>query len=186
MTQFEYLAIAFSLLYSLAALRIIGGWSSAISSNTRSPGHLALTFIQLFLVATSFWVFFSLSEVAWTFHGFLVALLIPGSLYYCSSVLIPSEPASVESWTEYYNQVRRRWFFGMAMWAVAAAISSTVNLSMELTHPARAVHLTAAGIGAWGASTSSDRVHKGLTGLLLLLVVGTLAAQLRPGWLTVG
>ena len=186
MTQFEYLAIAFSLLYSLAALRIIGGLSEAFETETRSLPHLALSLVHLFLVAVSFWVFWSLRDADWTFIGFLVALLIPGALYYCSTVLIPAEPESVASWRDHHLEVRNRWYLGLALWAVGAALSATVNLGMGLAHPARGIHALALAVGLAGGLSRSERVHRGLVALLVVLSVVTVAAQLRPDWLAGG
>ncbi len=186
MTQFEYLAIAFSLLYSLAALRIIGGLSEAFEAETRSLPHLALTFVQLFLVAVSFWVFWSLRDVDWTFVGFLVALLIPGTLYYCSTVLIPAEPDEVASWRDYHRDVRHQWYLGLALWAVGAALSATVNLGMGLGHPARGIHGLAITVGLLGWLNRNERLHRGLVALLIVMTVVTVAVQLRPDWLATG
>lgn len=43
MTLFEYLVAAFALLYSLAALRLIGGISVALAPSRRYWPHLLLT-----------------------------------------------------------------------------------------------------------------------------------------------
>jgi hypothetical protein len=80
MTLFEYLAIAFGLLYSVAALRVLGGLPVALAQSRRYSLHLTLTVINLLLIATSFWTFWSLRDVEWTFPGFLLALLVPGLL----------------------------------------------------------------------------------------------------------
>ena len=45
-------------------------------------------------VALSFWTFWSLRDVEWTFQGFLLALAVPGLLYYCAALSIPENPAS--------------------------------------------------------------------------------------------
>lgn len=186
MTQFEYLAIAFSLLYSLAALRLIGGLPFAISPGSRSVWHLILTGTTLFLVAVSFWVFYSLHEVEWTFLGFLVALLIPATLYYCAAIAMPSEAEAVPSWSDYYLAMRRRWFMGLALWGLSAAASATVNLGMGLTHPARGVQATAVAIGLIGSSTDHERVHRAFAVLFVLLALVTVLAQLTPSWLVEG
>jgi F0F1-type ATP synthase membrane subunit c/vacuolar-type H+-ATPase subunit K len=184
MSQFEYLAIAFSLLYSLAALRIIGGLAHAALAENRSAEHLIFTKATLFLIAISFWVFFGLVDVRWTFIGFLIALMIPASLYYCAAVSIPEDPADVESWRDYWVRSRSRWSLGLAVWAASAAGSATVNLGMGLAHPARVVQGAALTIGIVGMSTTSDRVYRALGGVMVLIILMTLAAQLDPTWLT--
>lgn len=183
MTQFEYLAIAFSLLYSLAALRIIGGLSSALSREVRSASHLILTGTTLFLVAMSFWVFYSLAEVEWSFVGFLVALLIPGTLYYCAATVVPSDAEAVASWEDHYLATRRRWFLGLAVWGASAAASASVNLGMGLAHPARGVQATAVTVGLVGAWTENAKVHRAIGVLFVVFTLVAIVAQLQSSWL---
>jgi hypothetical protein len=184
MTLFEYLAIAFGLLYSVAALRVLGGLPVAIAPGRRYSLHLTLTFVQLMLIAISFWTFWSLREVAWTFRGFLFALLVPGLLYYCAAVLVPENPESVTSWRDHYYQVRRRWYGGFALWGVAAAVSATVNLGMPLDHPARGVHVVSVVLGLVGCLSAKPRVHAVIVLTLAgLLIAGAFSSTIDAGWL---
>ena len=183
MTLFEYLAIAFSLVYSLAALRLLGGMPSALDPRRRSPLHLVLSLTLLYVVTVSFWVFWSLRDVVWTFGGFLLALMIPGTLYYCAAVLIPENPEDVDSWDAHYFAVHRRCFGGLAFWGLVTALSASVNLGMGIAHPARLVQGTVLTIGLVGASTSTRRVHVGLAVLLTILTVVSAGVQLSPNWL---
>ena len=185
MTLFEYLAIAFSLLYSVAALRILGGLPSALAPQRRYALHLALTFNNLLLIALSFWTFWSLREVAWTFRGFTAALLIPGLLYYCAAVLIPENPENVLSWRDHFVAVRRRWYVGFAIWGLAAGVSATINLGMPLTHRARSVHVGAFLLGSAGAALSTSRYQAVIIAIIaFLLIGGALNPSIDAGWLT--
>lgn len=183
MTLFEYLAIAFGLLYSVAALRLLGGLPAAMDPRRRYSLHLGLLLVNLFVVIVSFWTFWSLRDVEWTFMGFLVALTIPGLLFYMAAVLVPENPEDVASWRDHYFSVHTRWFGGMAAWGIGAATSASMNLGMGLAHPARLVHLLTVGIGVLGTSTARPRVHGVIVSAMCLLVVATLAAHLSPGWL---
>ena len=60
MTHFEYLTVAFGLLYSIAALRLLGGLSVAMAPDSRYWAHLLLTFALLLHIAAGFWTFWSL------------------------------------------------------------------------------------------------------------------------------
>jgi hypothetical protein len=183
MTLFEYLAIAFGLLYSVAGLRVLGGLPDALGQRRYSL-HLALTFDMLVLIAISFWTFWSLRDVEWTFPGFSLALLVPGLLYYCAAVLVPENPEDVLSWRDHYFAVHRRWYGGFGLWGVAAAVSASVNLGMPLNHPARGVHVTALFLGVVGALFSNRRLHALLVTLIaMLLIAGTFSSELDAGWL---
>ena len=184
MTLFEYLAIAFGLLYSVAALRVLGGLPTSMARERRYLPHVLLHFVLLMVIALSFWTFYSLKDVDWTFPGFLLALLIPGLLYYCAAVLVPENPEDVESWRDYYWAMRRRWYGGLALWGLGAAASASVNLGMGLHHPARIVHATSLTVGIVGMATSNPRVHAALVTLLCLLAIGgATGAHMQPGWL---
>jgi hypothetical protein len=185
MTLFEYLATASSLLYSITALRVLGGIPGAIGPNRRYSLHLMLTFTLLLFTTLSFWTFWSLRDVEWTFRGFTLALMIPGLLYYCAAVLVPENPEDVASWRDHYFAVRRRWFGGFALWGVAAAASASVNLGMPLNHPARGVHVSALALGIIGAMSARPRLHTVIVTVLgLLSIVAALDPQLDPDWLT--
>lgn len=184
MTLFEYLAIAFGLLFSLAALRLVGGLPYAMNASRRYGPHMAMTIILLLGSAASFWTFWSLNGVTWTFPRFLLALAIPGALYFSVAMLVPENPEHVDSWRQHYFDVRVRFYGGLTLWGVAAAGSASVNLSMPLGHPARLFQALIVGSGLVGISSSSHRVHSGIVigiGVVGMLVALTIGAQ--PGWL---
>ena len=184
MTLFEYLAIAFGLVYSVAALRLLGGLPLAVAVSRRYWVHLALTFFQLLLIAASFWSLWALREVNWTFPRFLLALSIPALIYYCSAVLVPENPGEVTSWRVYYFDVRRRYFVGVALWALVGATNASVNLRLPLTHPSRAVHLAVLLASLVAMSSSRPGVHAVLALLFgMIFVVWAVSLGLSPDWL---
>lgn len=184
MTLFEYLVAAFALLYSLAALRLIGGISVALAPDRRYWPHLVLTFSLLLMIAGGFWTFWSLRDVEWTFLGFLIALTIAGTVYYLAAVLIPENAGEVLSWRVHYSAMRRRWYAGLALLAIGMAINATVNLGFPLVHPSRGIQASSLSLGIVGVLSSDDRVHAVLVILLACGVIGLMfTIGFRPGWL---
>jgi protein-S-isoprenylcysteine O-methyltransferase Ste14 len=184
MTLFEYLVAAFALLYSLAALRLIGGISVALAPSRRYWPHLLLTSSLLLEIAAGFWTFWSLRDVHWNFFGFLVALFVVGTLCYLAAVLVPENAAAVVSWRAHYSAVRHRWYAGLALFGVAMAANATVNLGFPLAHPSRVIQAYALGLGIIGAVSSRDRVHEVLAVLFAIGVAGlTFTLGLSPSWL---
>lgn len=184
MTLFEYLVAAFALLYSLAALRLIGGISVALAPGRRYWPHLLLTFSLLLQIAAGFWTFWSLREVQWNFPGFLVALFVVGTLYYLAAVLVPENAAEVLSWRAHYSAVRHRWYAGLGLFAVAMAVNATVNLGFPVAHPSRAIQAYALVLGTVGVVSSHDRVHEVLAILFALGVIGlAFTLGFSPSWL---
>ena len=156
----------------------------ALEAGRRYWLHLLLTLVMLVLIASSFWTFWSLRDVAWTFRGFLLALLVPGLLYYCAAVLVPENPEDAGSWRDHYFAMHRRWYGGLGLWGVAAAASATVNLGMSLHHPARLVHVLAVLVGGVGTTSSNPRVHAGLIAVLCWMAIGTIMSPaMEAGWL---
>lgn len=162
MTLFEYLAIAYGLLFSVAALRILGGLPYAVEKPRRYWVHLAFTLVLLLAVIGAFWTLWSLRDIPWTFSRFLLVLMIPGVLYYLAALAIPENPEHVESWRDHYYSVHRRFFVGFAVWGAVAAANASVNLGLPLTHPSRVVHVAAVTFGVIGAVSSNPRVHAGI------------------------
>jgi hypothetical protein len=154
MTLFEYLAIAFSLVFSFAAVRLVGGLPAALARERRYWVHLSFVFHELFRVAAGFWAFWSLRETEWTFPAYLLALVGPGLVY----------------------------FAAMACWALVTAVATTVLIGMPWSHPFRLVQLAFVGLGLVGAVFESERLHAGLAAVALALpAMAMLTVLSRPG-----
>jgi len=185
MTLFEYLAVAFGLVFTLAAMRLVGGLPHALRSDRRYWVHLCVTLLMLLGSAAVFWTFWSLKDVAWTFPRFLVALAIPATLFYCCAALVPENPEEVSSWRQHYWDVRVRFWGGTLAWITSAALSATVNLGMGLTHPARAFQLFVAATALVGILSDKERVHAGLIVGLAIVGMGlAFSVGAAPAWLS--
>ena len=132
MTLFEYLSIAYSLVFSFAALRLVAGLPHAVDRKRRSLLHLANVGILLFGTAAVFWAQWSARDVQWTFPLFLIRFAGPGVLYFLACTLVPDEPSGVGSWEEHYFSVRTKYFGGICAWACIMVINSTVVLGTPL------------------------------------------------------
>lgn len=182
MSLFEYLAIAFSLVFSFAAMRLVSGLPHAVDPRRRFWIHLTLVSLHFLIVAVVFWIFWSYRDVEWSLARFLLALAVPVLLYFNACVLIPEDPASVESWRDYYFSARRRYFVGICLWALAAFAASSIMLDLPLTHPARVIQATAFALGVLGAASGHPRVHAGIAiSLLGLASIASFAMASRPG-----
>lgn len=182
MTLFEYLAIAFSLLFSFTAMRLIHGLPDTLDPKRRYPVHAFLMLIHLFGTAAVFWAFWSYRDATWTFGRFVLAMASPGLIYLCACTLIPDDPAAVQSWRTYYYSVRRKYFLVFTLWVLVVAAATTVLIQMPLVHPARGIQAGLLSAGIVGAVSSNARVHRGIVAFLVaLIVVGVAAVIARPG-----
>jgi hypothetical protein len=182
MTLFEYLAIAFSLVFSFAAMRLVGGLPHALASERRYWVHIVLVLLQLLATAAIFWIFWSYREVEWTFPRFLLVLSIPILVYINACALIPEAPASVANWRDYYFSVCRRYFIGVAIWTVLVAVAGTFVLGLAVIHPIRVPQIIFLTTGIVGASTANPRVHAGIALCFLITTpIMTLLLLSAPG-----
>lgn len=182
MTLFEYLAIAFSLVLSFAAMRLIGGLPHAFAAGRRYWVHATLVSGQLFGTAVVFWALWSFRDVAWTFPRFVLTLASPALVYFGSCTLIPEAPGAVASWRDHYYAVRSRYYGALCAWVVCVSAAGTLLLSMPTTHPVRAFHLAGLAVGALGLGSASPRVHAGIAASMLGLMVAAASLVIaRPG-----
>lgn len=182
MTLFEYLSIAFSLVFSFAAVRLVGGLPYALAPGRRYWVHVSFVFQELIRVAAGFWAFWSYRQITWSFPKYLLALVAPGLVYFLAAALVPADPADVDSWRDFYFGVRRRYFLAIACWALAVAVSTTVLVQMPWSHPFRLVQLGFLAFGIVGATVANPRVHAGLALISLAMpAIAALTVLMRPG-----
>ena len=170
MTLFEYLAIAFSLVLSFAALRLVAGLPYAAQADRRYWVHLVFVFSHLFIIVGAFWNFWSFRDAAWTLPTFFLMLTSTGLIYFIACTLIPEQASTIDSWRTYYYAVRRRFFIGLAAFAIAGSVGDAVVLELPWLHPARVPALMCMATGLLGSSFSSTQLHAGLALFVLLLV----------------
>jgi hypothetical protein len=170
-TLFEYIAIAFSLIYSIALVRLLGGLPDAIRPGRIYWVHLVFVVTVLVYVINAFWAFWSYSNAAWTYPSYIAALLTPTIQYFLAAILVPGEPDEVSSWRDHYFSVRRRFFVGLCVLGLAGSLSNTVLVSMPLQHPARLGQVGILAIGVAGLISSNPRVHAVLAVTSLIAVV---------------
>ena len=186
MTLFEYLAIAFSLVLSLAGMRLIAGLPHAAQPGRRYWVHLCLASWQLVLTVFVFWLFWTFRSVTWNFLTFVLVLMSPGLIYLNACTLIPESPSSVESWREYFYSVRRRYFLGLSCWVVTTVAISTVVAGYPLLHPSRGIQAVTLSVCVAGALSRSHRVQATIAvsflalALLLAFVLGLQPDFLAP------
>ena len=175
MSLFEYVAIAFSLVFSFSVIRLVAGLPYA-SAEGRYWIHLGFCFLQLIVTAVAFWAFWLYRDVDWTLPRFLLVLANPALVYFNICALVPDDPKAVGSWRAHYYATRRRYFLGLGAWALVIALAGTLVLGIPVLHPLRAMQAGILVIGVVGAASTDPRVHGSimlLAFLLLLAVVST-------------
>jgi hypothetical protein len=182
LTIFEYLAISFSLVFSFTAMRLLAGLPYAVRRERVYWVHFSFVCVQLILTVVIFWAFWSYRDTEWTLPRFLLALGSPALIYFNACTLIPENPGAIESWREYFDSVRRRYFIGLTCWVLVVAIGSTLMLQMPWFHPGRLGQTAGAIVGIVGVLSDRPQVHACLAIFFIAFAfVATFTFALQPG-----
>jgi hypothetical protein len=185
MTLFEYIAIAFSLVFSFTVVRLVGALPYVTRTDRIYWVHFAFLVTALLYVVNGFWAFWTYEAVTWTYARYVVALTHPVTLYFVSATLVPGEPAQVGSWRDHYFATRRRFFIGLGVLGLAATLTTTTLVSLPMLHSARLGEVGTLAVAAIGLASENPRVHGGLAVASLLSVAAFGAIVLaRPGFLS--
>lgn len=182
MSLFEYLAIAFSLLFSFTSMRLVTGLPHVFQANRRYWIHACLVVCQLLLTVEIFWTFWSHKDTEWIFPTFLLVLLNPGLIYYNACLLVPESPSSVISWQDYFYSIRRRYYTALLLWQGVVMVMDVLVLEQSLFHPVRGFQIIWAGVVTTGALSDRHKVQAGVClSLLFMEIFIGLTLALEPG-----
>ena len=159
MTLFEYLAAGYVLMLSFAVLRAISGLPHAIHPRRRYGVHVSWLLTSLALCLVSFWAFWSYRHVDWTIFRFMNALAIPALLYAYTSLLVPTDPAAVESWRSHYFEVRAPLFVIGLVFVATVILSNQSALGVSPLHPSQLSNYAFFALVLTGLVSARPRVH---------------------------
>ena len=174
MTIFEYLAIAYSLIFSLAAVRLVAGLPHALDRThirgarrprwTSALCHRGPLLVSMVCAGRGV----DLPEISaptrWAWHNLLSGLHDSSRRPRCGPVLaavLLLDPSAV---------LRR----AVCVWALVLAVNATVFTGLPFLHPIRGVQLGILAAGVLGLSTDRSAAHLSiLVGAALLVALAT-------------
>ena len=161
MTQFEYIAIAPTLILSFSLARVLSNLSPIFTSKNRYWIHstwvvvLIANHVGMFFI---YWVFHLNDD--WSFAEFILFLTHPVGLLIVSSLLIPS--SEVADYRTHFESIR---FSFYVVWIVAMAadpILGFVVLDFPVTHPANLISVFVVLAFSFGVIFRRSSVDAGL------------------------
>jgi len=174
MTLFEYLTVAVSIVVGLAAARLMDALPHVLVKGRRYWVHATITLLCLASLGNSWWVFWSFHVVSeWTSAEFFLVLLIFGLHYSIAGLLASSAASSVESWREYFSEIRVRLFSLGLAWIVLISLQNWILLDVPWWHSTRLVELAGICTMSVGAVSASPRVHAAIA---ILMTAATVVA----------
>ncbi len=126
MTQFEYIAIAYSMVLSFTVLRALSVLPHAVRIGRRYWVHTTWVCLTLGTTLLLFWNFWLYREIEWTLPRLALVLANPSILYVMASLLAPGDSPATESWREYFFSIRLRFFATCIAWDLSALTENYV------------------------------------------------------------
>jgi len=147
---------------SFAVLRAMSGVPHAVRSPVRYWVYLSWLSSALLTCLVCFWAFWPYRGVDWTILKFLNALAIPALLFAYNSLLVPPDPSIVESWREYFFNVRAALFATGAILMITVTVSNQSTLGVAPFHPSQLGNYVLIAMYLLGLASNKASVHAGL------------------------
>ncbi len=172
MSHFEYVSVAYALIYALAVGRLLGGLPLAMDASRRYWVHLIWILLLLLVTVMAWWVGWGSSEVIWTPLRFLLGLSLPALIFLRASVLLGNSSDPPDSYYDHFYETRVHFF---ALGVAAAAVIIFLPWVYGSTHwfTWAPIHLDAIGllvISIVGMYSRSPTVHTAIAVLSLISV----------------
>ena len=182
MTLYEHIAIANSIILSLAVVRLLDAIPHAFDPSRRYLIHCAFIVVTLWAGAQYWWISWTFSHVeSWTYAKFLLYLAPPAILYSVARTLSSPDPSQVSNFREYFVESYRRFFFLFAAYMGFIVLGSWQIIELPILHPSRILQVSVMLLALSGAFFDSSRHHAVLAGIfLLLLLAGTVSIFSQP------
>ena len=184
MELFNYISIAFSFVYTAAAIRLLGGLSAATNKDRRYIVHLLFIVIQLVSIITSFWGVWAYRNLEdWKLYKFIF-LLMDGALYYfIATVLVPENPNEIDSWKDYYYKNKHKLFYAILTFLVYVQINDYVLTDELYFGPEQFFHLIFLIPIYFGLKSNNHKVHVVIACFYLITTFTMmLTVASEPGW----
>ena len=186
MELFDYIAIAFSFVYTSAAIRLLGGLSSATNKERRYIVHLLFIIIILISIITSFWGIRAYRNLEdWKLYKFIF-LLLDGALYYfIATVLVPENPNEIDSWKDHYYKNKHKLFFAMLIFLVYVQLNGYVLNSVFDLGPEQFFHVIFLIPIYFGLKSKNHKIHLAIACFYLITTFTMmLTVASEPGWVS--
>jgi hypothetical protein len=132
-TQFEYIAIAPSLILSFSLARALANLGPVFSSDYRYWVHSLLVVVLLANHISIFWAYWAFHlKDAWTVLEFIFFLLHPVGLLISTSLLLPN--AEVSDYREHFETVRTPYYSVWIVTMAADPLLGFVALEFPIIH----------------------------------------------------
>jgi len=185
MDLFNYISIAFSFVYTAAALRLLGGLSSATNKDSRYIVHLLFIVVQLISIIMSFWGAWAVRDLEdWKLYKFILVLMDGALYYFIATVLVPENPNEIESWKDYYFKNKHKLYYTILLFLIYIQVNAFVLTNQDFFHPAQIFSLISLIPIYFGLKSKNHKIHFAIVIYYLIQVVTMVfTVSSEPGWI---
>ena len=179
MSHFEYIAVAFSLVFALILTKLLESLPSVFHPRRRYWIHSLWTIHMIFSVMGLWWALWEFRNTSWTPFLFVGVMAFPVILYMRTILLLQDPSGGADSWEVLFFANRKAFFTASFLAPVAAVLFDLTAIQSE--GPARQTrllgYLVLLVLCVPGLVTDSRKVHG---------VLAVLSFTLGLTWLFVG
>ncbi len=162
MSEFEFLIVVISILYSLVLIRVVNGAVEIIRDGRSYWLHTCWLILIFQGVVQTWWLFWTYRDVEWQYGYFLMTLLLPVSMYYVSAVLVPQDLRSV-NWQVHFSENYRQVFLGTTVIIVINNMNGIVIRDGQLFSVLNIFPAVLCFLLVLAALSDSRRLHAAIT-----------------------
>ena len=178
MSHFEYIAVAFSLVFALILSRLLESLPSVFRSSRRYWVHALWTVHMIFSVFGLWWALWEFRDTTWTPGLFLGVMTFPVILYMRTIFLLQDHSEGEKSWEVLFFENRRAFFSTSAFAPIAALIFDLSVIESEGSAQAWRLsgYLLLLSLCLPGLISSDRRLHGALVVISFVLGLGWLGS----------
>ena len=179
MSHFEYVAVAFSLVFALILSRLLESLPSVFRPARRYWIHAVWTIHMIFSVFGLWWALWEFRDTSWTPILFLGVMTFPVILYMRTIFLLQDPTEGSETWEVLFFENRKAFFATSMLAPVAALIFDFAAIEAEGSAQGWRLsgYLLLLALCLPGFVTSNRKVHAVIAIVTFVLGLGWLAAD---------
>ena len=184
MEIYDYLVIGLTLFYTASLLHLAGGLTVAIKKDKIYSVHI-LSIVSAFLFTIiAFWTNWALHDIEWTLPKFFIATFEPASYYFIATILIPDKAQVVESWRDYFYQIKNKYYFVTLLLLINLQVSGYFLFGLNPFSPKQIVALLSIVPLVIALKTKRHIIHLFLMVIFIIQAIAMMfSIASQPGWL---
>lgn len=172
-THFEFVSIAFSIVYALSIAKGLDALPAAFEPSRRYWVHFTWLCVKLANPAVLWWSAWELrGREEYAFQEFLGVLLIAGTLYLQIVALVTPNPGAVSNWRAHYYAKRNLFFGANIALLIELIVAGPLLFGNAFLSPITFVQIVSVILSGIAMTTENGKVHACIAALAAVNMFG--------------